>query len=558
MNTARGVTVAQARDAMRRVFGHEDFRPGQEDALAALLAGEDVLAVMPTGAGKSLLYQLPAIAGAGPVVVVSPLISLMRDQVAALRAKGVAAGALHSAADPDETARVADMIGQRRVALLYLAPERLTQPGTRDMLLRLRARLLAIDEAHCVSRWADDFRPDYAAIADIATALGQPQIVAVTATAGPRTRDDVVARLFHRSPRIFVRSFARPNIAISFRRRSNTGIDVAGIVAKRHGASGIVYCASRAATDHLAAALAARGIPAMAYHAGLDSGTREAHQDRFMRESGAVMVATIAFGMGIDKKDIRFVCHADLPHSVEAYYQEIGRAGRDGLAAEAIGLVDPRLVAAQHRLPPDARAMIALTQRPACRWQGLLAALGEQGPRCATCDLCARDPLFVRRTALAASSAWTSARSRAAHFFTAGISDATQDDEREAGEDRNSHMQEKHDARNVDQERRLTRLLAERARFARQAQRPPVHIASEAELHALAALDPSNDPHWGGTGPPASCATLPDGTAFCRRWMRKGLSRVPRTSPSGIRPLAVLAHNLAVLAEHRGPHGHPA
>ena len=388
--------MTAARDALARVFGHAGFRPGQEEIVGRVLAGDDVLAIMPTGAGKSLLYQLPAVAGAGPVVVVSPLISLMRDQVEALRAKGIAAGALHSASEPDQAAQVLRLLAERRIRLLYLAPERLVQPGTIERLRQLRVKTLAVDEAHCVSRWGDDFRPDYARIRDVAATLGHPQMIAVTATAGPRTRDDIVARLFARPPHVVVRSFARPNIALAFQRRRDTQADVRAIVAARAGQSGIVYCATRAGTERLARALERGGVPALPYHAGLDAPTRDGNQDRFLHRAGTIMTATIAFGMGIDKRDVRFVCHADLPHSIEAYYQEIGRAGRDGAPAEAIALVDPRLLAARDSLAPDAAAMVALAHHPGCRWRKLLAAFGEPAGACGVCDICAGDRLRPR------------------------------------------------------------------------------------------------------------------------------------------------------------------
>ena len=486
----RRPTMQAARDALAEAFGHSDFRPGQAEIVEAVLAGADVLAVMPTGAGKSLLYQLPAVVGAGPVVVVSPLISLMRDQVTALQAKGIDAGALHSASDDDEAARVLQLVGQRRIKLLYLAPERLAQPATVEMLSRLRIGLLAIDEAHCVSRWADDFRPDYGAIAAVATDLGNPPVIAVTATAGPRTRADIVARLFARPPREFVRSFARPNIAIAFRTRHDMFADVRSFVARRAGESGIVYCASRAVTDRLARHLDAAGIPALPYHAGLDAGTRDANQDRFLRDPGAVMVATIAFGMGIDKPDVRFVCHADLPHSIEAYYQEIGRAGRDGRPAAAVAFVDPRRAAARHDLSPDAGAVVALARHPGCRWQHLLAAFGETSAPCGICDLCAADPLRLRRVALAASGLSRDVKAivKKTMLHIAGAS-------RQAVNAAEDEMDPVHPyeiaaphalVMTIGQATARARYAAARSRVAKSHRVPPVSIATEATLDALA------------------------------------------------------------------------
>ena len=482
-----------ARAALAKTFGHADFRPGQSEIVEAVLAGADVLAVMPTGAGKSLLYQLPAVVDVGPVVVVSPLISLMRDQVIALQAKGIAAGALHSASDDNEAERVLRLVGERRIKLLYLAPERLAQPGTVEMLRRLRIGLIAIDEAHCVSRWADDFRPDYGAIADVAADLDHPPVIAVTATAGPRTRADIVARLFKRAPTEFVRSFARPNIAIGFRTRHDMFADVRSFVTRRAGESGIVYCASRAVTDRLAKHLDAAGIPALPYHAGLDAGTRDANQDRFLREPGAVMVATIAFGMGIDKPDVRFVCHADLPHSIEAYYQEIGRAGRDGRPATAVAFVDPHRASARHDLSPDAGAMVSLARHPGCRWQHLLATFGEASGTCGVCDLCAGDTFRLRRSALATGAVLRSVRAlvtkQALRLASKAQSVA---DEAETGTprvDEITQLQAAAAAMTIGQLSVRAKYAAARQRVARTRRAAPASIATDAMLDALALLD---------------------------------------------------------------------
>ena len=481
--------LAKARDALQRIFGHADFRPGQQEIVANVLAGEDVLAVMPTGAGKSLLYQLPAVAGRGPAIVVSPLISLMRDQVEALRAKGVVAGALHSASEPEEAERVLDLIGTRRIALLYLAPERLTQPATIAMLKRLRPKLLAVDEAHCVSRWADDFRPDYGEILGVARALGNPPMIAVTATASPRTRADIVARLFAREPRQFVRSFARNNIALAFRPRGNLRADVQAIVARHAGKSGIVYCASRAGTDRLARDLARAGVKALPYHAGLDSFTRDANQDRFLRERDAVMVATIAFGMGIDKPDVRFVCHADLPHSVEAYYQEIGRAGRDGAPASAIALVDRRLIAAKAALSPDAAEMIALARHPGCRWRFVLTHFGEPSQPCGVCDLCAGDRLRLRRGVLAAQNLVDAARAAIAARILRATSAPDAGDATEIEPVEFTPPGER-PVFTAAQARLRATLTAERARIAKARRVPPADIATDENLDTLVTLKP--------------------------------------------------------------------
>ncbi len=334
---------ADARELLRSKFGHLDFLPGQAEIVEAILAGQDVLAVMPTGSGKSLLYQLPAAASRGLVVVASPLIALMRDQLRALDETGVPAVALHSAQDDSEARAAYDALASGRARLLYAAPERLVQPGTLELLRKNRPNLFAVDEAHCISHWGHAFRPDYLGLGAVARELRAP-VLAVTATAGPRTRADILRNLFTREPKVFIRSFARPNLRLSFaRKRPGLGQIVAAI--GRAEESGVVYCHSRRMADALAAALARLGIDALPYHAGLDASTRAAHQDAFFARRGVVMVATIAFGMGVDKPDVRFVIHADLPGSIEGYYQEIGRAGRDGAPARTLALFEPRELA---------------------------------------------------------------------------------------------------------------------------------------------------------------------------------------------------------------------
>jgi ATP-dependent DNA helicase RecQ len=402
--------VAEARLILRARFGHEDFRAGQEQVVAAVLAGRDALAVMPTGAGKSLLYQLPAAMGRAPVVVVSPLISLMRDQLRGLPASATSAVALHSGQSEAEQAAAIAAIAGGRARLVHVAPERLAQDATIALLRAARVRLLAVDEAHCVSHWGHEFRPDYARLGEIAARLGAPQILAVTATAGPATRADIVEKLFARAPDIFVSSFARPNLRLSFERRRDGLWRIARFLRKRRGESGIVYCASRRKTEELAQHLRRLGFDALPYHAGLDAGTRGANQDAFFERDGVVMVATIAFGMGVDKRDVRFVIHADLPDSIEGYYQEIGRAGRDGLPADALALFEPRELAARWSLAPDPeggaggetvrrRAMARLCLTPSCRFRALLAAFGEASGRCGRCDNCRGGPLSLPRRA---------------------------------------------------------------------------------------------------------------------------------------------------------------
>ncbi|HKV14570.1 MAG TPA: DNA helicase RecQ [Reyranella sp.] len=395
-----------ARGLLHSVFGFDSFRPGQEEIVRAVLDGENVLAVMPTGSGKSLCYQLPAVARAGLTVVVSPLIALMRDQVRALVAAGVAAGSLNSGNDAAQNAQVLDRLRRRELRLLYLAPERLARPDTLEMLAETNVSMMAIDEAHCVSQWGHDFRPEYLTLGNLARQIGgRLQTIALTATADAPTRGDIVEKLFAVSPRVFVRSFDRPNLRLAFKPKERSSRQVLGFVRAHRDESGIVYCASRRKAEELAETLKAGGVDALPYHAGLDKAVRDANQDAFQQRDGVVMTATVAFGMGIDKPDVRFVCHADLPANVEAYYQEIGRAGRDGLAADTLtlyGLDDMRLrrLQIEQSESPDQRkrierqrlnALLALAEAPRCRRQTLLGYFGEPSEPCGNCDLCQED-----------------------------------------------------------------------------------------------------------------------------------------------------------------------
>lgn len=422
---------ARARELLRSNFGYSDFLPGQAEVIEAVLAGRDALAVMPTGSGKSLLYQLPAAAGSGLVVVASPLIALMRDQLRALRDKGVPAVALHSAQDDAEAIAAREAVSAGKARLLYAAPERLAQEATQDLLRSNRVTLFAVDEAHCVSHWGHEFRPDYRGLGEIARRLGAP-VLAVTATAGPRTRDDIRRSLFAREPEIFLRSFARPNLSLAFARKRPGLKQILGFVGGG-GESGIVYCNSRRRADALAADLARRGLDALPYHAGLDAYTRDAHQDAFFARRGVVMVATIAFGMGVDKPDVRFVVHADLPTAIEGYYQEIGRAGRDGAPARALALFEPRELALSWRTPQvpqeneaaagdyaRRKAMARLCVTPDCRFETLLAAFGEDSAPCGACDHCRGGPLAWPRRLAARALGWRAAAESRLLQFSAG------------------------------------------------------------------------------------------------------------------------------------------
>ena len=371
--------------------------------MEAVLEGQDVLAVMPTGSGKSLCYQLPALLLPRLTVVISPLIALMRGQVAQLRAFGIEAGSLNSANDEAENERVFRTLEEGRLKLLYLSPERLMMPGTESLLRRAGVSLLAVDEAHCVSQWGHDFRPEYLQIGALRHALADVQMIALTATADAATQADIAGRLFDQPPKAVIHGFDRPNLFLAMQSKANARKQVQDFMAPLKGESGIVYCASRRQTEELATQLRLKGFDAVAYHAGLDKESRDAAQDRFLQEDGVVVVATIAFGMGIDKPDVRFVAHANLPKTIEAYYQEIGRAGRDGLPAKTLtlyGLDDIRLRRQQIEesdAAPDQKrseiqrlnALVALCEAPRCRRQTLLAYFGETHEPCGNCDLCA-------------------------------------------------------------------------------------------------------------------------------------------------------------------------
>ncbi len=389
-------------ECLARVFGFRSFRPGQEQVIEAVLADRDVLAIMPTGGGKSLCYQLPAVYRPGLTVVVSPLIALMRDQVAQLREMGVPVGSLNSGNDDEENRATWRGVRDGQLCLLYLAPERLVQPTTLELVRGAGVRLVAIDEAHCVSQWGHDFRPEYLALQDLGDWLPGVPIMAVTATADAATRADIAGRLFPRDPMIYVAGFDRPNLTLAMSAKSDGRRQVQSFVNRHRGESGIIYCGSRKKTESLAETLSQQGLPAIPYHAGLEPDVRSTNQARFSREPGCIVVATIAFGMGIDKPDVRFVVHADLPKTIESYYQEIGRAGRDGLPAETLTLYGMDDIQRRRRqideseIPDEQKrierqrfnALMALCEAPRCRRQILLAYFGERTDPCGNCDLC--------------------------------------------------------------------------------------------------------------------------------------------------------------------------
>jgi ATP-dependent DNA helicase RecQ len=328
--------LAQARSILRRTYGYDDFRSHQHDAIGAVLDGRDCLVLMPTGGGKSLCYQIPALVREGTGVVVSPLIALMEDQVNALAELGIRAAYLNSSLDPSEQADVVARLRSGNLDLLYVAPERLVQPRTLELLDGVSIALFAIDEAHCVSQWGHDFREEYLQLDVLAARFPGVPRIALTATADPRTREEIAARLALHAPARFVAGFDRPNITYLVAPKGPSPRNqLARLLADRRGESGIVYCMSRRKTEELADWLCTQGYAALPYHAGLPAAVRRDHQVRFLRDDGVIMVATIAFGMGIDKPDVRFVAHLDLPKSMEAYYQETGRGGRDGEPAVA-------------------------------------------------------------------------------------------------------------------------------------------------------------------------------------------------------------------------------
>ena len=396
------VTADPAR-VLRDVFGYAAFRGPQGEIVRHVVGGGSALVLMPTGGGKSLCYQIPALCRAGVGVVVSPLIALMQDQVEGLRQAGVRAAAINSALGPEETTDTWRALRSGALDLLYVSPERLLGGGFLARLAELQVSLFAIDEAHCVSQWGHDFRPEYLQLAALAERFPDVPRVALTATADPRTRDEIVEKLRLQDGRIFVASFDRPNIRYLVRDKDDTRRQLLAFLKDRRGEAGIVYARSRGRVEEFAGELREAGHDAIAYHAGMESGARAAALERFRRESGVIVVATIAFGMGIDKPDVRFVAHIDLPKSLEAYYQETGRAGRDGLPATAWMAHGPGDVPLLRRFIDESgateaqkriergklEALIGFVEAGTCRRQILLAHFGETLPQpCGNCDVC--------------------------------------------------------------------------------------------------------------------------------------------------------------------------
>ncbi len=417
---------------LQTIFGFSGFRQGQEEIVDAVLAGQNTLAIMPTGGGKSLCFQLPAMCRDGVTVVISPLIALMRDQVRSLREAGVEAGALTSGNTEEETEEVFAKLDAGVLKLLYMAPERLASSQTVPMLRRINCTLIAVDEAHCVSQWGHDFRPDYLRIGALRKELGVP-LAAFTATADEETRAEMVTRLFGgETPATFLRGFDRPNIHLAFAVKDSPREQILRFAGARRGQSGIVYCGTRAKTETLAQALRAEAHAACFYHGGMDADDRRRVEIRFQQEDGLIVVATVAFGMGIDKPDIRWVAHADLPKSIEGYYQEIGRAGRDGAAAETLTLYGPddirlrRTQIDEGLAPPERKdadhgrlnALLGLAEAMACRRQVLLGYFGETSEPCGNCDLCDRPAAIFDATDAVRKA--LSAMLRTGEYFGAG------------------------------------------------------------------------------------------------------------------------------------------
>ena len=389
--------------ALRKVFGFREFRPNQEQIVRAILEKRDVFAVMPTGGGKSLCYQLPAVLMAGTCMVISPLISLMKDQVDGARANGIRAAFLNSSLLPDERDRVTQELLANSLDLIYVAPERFVLDHFRQMLGRVKISMAVIDEAHCISEWGHDFRPDYLSLSDLVTLFPDLPVAAFTATATHRVQQDILDKLALRTPLVVRASFDRPNLFYDVRFKEHADAQLVSLIKKNAGKAGIIYRTSRKSVDETAAMLKARGFRALPYHAGLSDDDRQRHQEAFIRDEVEVIVATIAFGMGIDKSNVRFVIHADLPKSIENYYQETGRAGRDGETAQCTllfaqgdisklrffidGMTDDT---ERKRAFAALSKVISFASTSVCRRRSLLDYFGEHYPleNCSSCDIC--------------------------------------------------------------------------------------------------------------------------------------------------------------------------
>ncbi|MFJ6760681.1 DNA helicase RecQ [Streptomyces sp. NPDC091273] len=558
--------ISDALQVLHRVFGYSSFRGEQQEIIDQVVGGGDALVLMPTGGGKSLCYQIPALVRDGTGVVISPLIALMQDQVNALTALGVRAGFLNSTQDHHERQAVEQAFLADELDLLYLAPERLRTEGTQRLLDRGKVSLFAIDEAHCVAQWGHDFRPDYLALSMLHERWPKVPRIALTATATEATHAEIVARLGLEDARHFVASFDRPNIQYRIVPKSNPQRQLLDLIRTEHdGDAGVVYCLSRASVEKTAAFLAEQGIDAVAYHAGMDARTRAANQARFLREDGVVVVATIAFGMGIDKPDVRFVAHLDLPKSVEGYYQETGRAGRDGEPATAwlaYGLQDVvqqrKLIegsdgdeAHRRSLGMHLDAMLALCETVDCRRTRLLEYFGQSGEPCGNCDTCLTPAESWDGTVPAQkllSTVWRLARERRQKFGAGQIIDILQ------GKKTAKVIQFDHDGLSVfgigadlstaEWRGVVRQLLASRL------------LAVEGDFGTLVLTDDSGEVLGGRRSVPMRKEKAPAGPAKKESGSRSGKgARVPVDLPAGAEPffLALRAWRAATAREQGVP-----
>ncbi|MGE3248481.1 MAG: DNA helicase RecQ [Beijerinckiaceae bacterium] len=452
-NGADRIIDTPAHKILHDVFGYRAFRPGQAEIVAMLAGGRNALVVMPTGAGKSLCYQIPALLNGRLTIVVSPLVALMDDQTAALRANGVATACIHSGMTREDQVQNWREAAAGRAPLLYLSPERLMTPRMLEALEKLDPAMFVVDEAHCISKWGVSFRPEYEQLQALRDRFPRAVIAGFTATADAATRSDIAEKLFRSDGEIVVHGFDRPNLRLAVAMKTNWKTQLLAFLADKKNVSGIVYCLSRRLTEEAAEFLAENGFNAIAYHAGMDAGVRRANQNRFMNEPAAVMAATIAFGMGIDKPDIRYVCHLNLPGSMEAYYQEIGRAGRDGEPAETLLLygmgdvrqrrmfIDDENSGDDHKMREHRRldALVAFCDAPSCRKVALLSYFSESAQPCGNCDNCANPAETADRTA-EAQILFATIRDSGQFFGAAHVTDIV------CGADTQKIRDRKHDA----------------------------------------------------------------------------------------------------------------